>query len=189
MHVLGISGSLRQGSHNTHLLRVAALLVPPPHELEIFDGLRDVPPYDADEDTDPAHPAVQRLRDAIACADAVLIATPEYNSSLPGQLKNAIDWASRPFPGNALRNKPVAVIGSSTGMFGAVWAQEEARKVLGATGARVVDVELPVPHAEAAFAGDRLADAEVHESLGKIIEELIASAQASRATSQLAAAT
>jgi chromate reductase len=178
VRVLGISGSLRQGSHNTHLLRVAAPLVPPPHELEIFDGLRDVPPYDADEDTDPAPPAVQRLRDAIAGADAVLIATPEYNSSLPGQLKNAIDWASRPFPGNALRNKPVAVIGSSTGMFGAVWAQAEARKVLGATGARVVDVELPVPHAEAAFAGDRLADAELHASLGGVVEELIAAAEA-----------
>ena len=115
----------------------------------------------------PAPEAVQRLREAIAEADAVLIATPEYNSSLPGQLKNALDWASRPFPDNALRNKPVAVIGASTGMFGAVWAQAEARKVLGATGARVVDVELPVPHAEAAFAGDRLADAEVHESLAE----------------------
>ena len=111
-------------------------------------------------------------------ADAVLIATPEYNSSLPGQLKNALDWASRPFPDNALRNKPVAVIGASTGMFGAVWAQAEARKVLGATGARVVDVELPVPHAEAAFAGDRLADADVHENLAGIVSELIAAAEA-----------
>jgi len=178
MRVLGISGSLRSGSHNTNLLRVAAQVVPPPHELEIFDGLRDVPPYDADEDTDPAPEAVKGLRDAIAEADAVLIATPEYNSSLPGQLKNALDWASRPFPRNALRNKPVAVIGASTGMFGAVWAQAEARKVLGATGARVVDVELPVPHAEAAFAGDRLADAEVHENLAGIVSELIAVAEA-----------
>jgi chromate reductase, NAD(P)H dehydrogenase (quinone) len=177
MRVLGISGSLRRGSHNTHLLRVAAQVVPPPHELAIFDGLRDVPPYDADDDTDPAPEAVQRLRDAIVDADAILIATPEYNSSLPGQLKNAIDWASRPFPDNALRNKPVAVIGASTGMFGAVWAQAEARKVLGATGARVVDVELPVPHAEAAFAGDQLADAEVHENLAAIVNELIQAAQ------------
>src|SRR5213076_2956846 len=107
----------------------------------------------------------QRLRDAIEAADAILIATPEYDSSLPGQLKNALDWASRPFPDNALRNKPVAVIGTSTGMFGAVWAQAEARKVLGATGARVVDIELPIPRAEEAFAGDRLADAELHENL------------------------
>jgi chromate reductase, NAD(P)H dehydrogenase (quinone) len=188
MRVLGLSGSLRSGSHNTHLLRVAAQVVPPPHEVEIFDGLRDLPPYDADEDTDPAPEAVQRLRNAIAEADAVLIATPEYNSSLPGQLKNALDWASRPFPGNALRNKPVAVIGASTGMFGAVWAQAEARKVLGATGARVVDVELPVPHAEAAFAGDRLADADVHENLAQIVTELIAATDVPGATPELAAA-
>ena len=147
MRVLGISGSLRSGSHNTNLLRVAAQVVSPPHELEIFNGLRNVPPYDADEDTDPAPEAVQRLRDAIAKADA-------------------------------LRNQPVAVIGASTGMFGAVWAQAEARKVLGATGARVVDVELPVPHAEAAFAGDRLADDEVHENLAGIVNELIAAAEA-----------
>lgn len=178
MRVLGISGSLRRDSHNTRLLRVAAQVVPPPHELELFDGLKDVPPYDEDDDRDPAPFGAQRLRDAIADADAVLIATPEYNSSLPGQLKNAIDWASRPFPGNALRNKPVAVIGTSTGMFGAVWAQAEARKVLGAAGARVVDIELPVPRAEEAFAGDRLADADLHDSLARIVDELTAEAQA-----------
>ena len=137
-----------------------------------------MPPYDEDDDVEPAPAAVADLRDAIAGADAILVATPEYNHSLPGQLKNALDWASRPFPGNALRNKPVAVIGASTGMFGAVWAQAEARKVLGATGARVVDVELPVPHAEAAFAGDRLADANVHENLAGIVSELIAAAEA-----------
>jgi chromate reductase, NAD(P)H dehydrogenase (quinone) len=180
MRVLGISGSLRRDSHNTHLLRVAAQVVPPPHELDIFDGLKEVPPYDADDDTDQAPEAAQRLRDAIADADAILIATPEYNSSLPGQLKNAIDWASRPFPGNALRNKPVAVIGASTGMFGAVWAQAEARKVFGATGARVIDIELPVPRAEAAFAGDRLANAELHESLARIVGELVSAGETAR---------
>jgi chromate reductase len=188
MRVLGISGSLRRDSHNTHLLRVAAQVVSPPHELAIFDGLKDVPPYDEDDDTDAAPAGAQRLREAIADADAVLIATPEYNSSLPGQLKNALDWASRPFPGNALHNKPVAVIGTSTGMFGAVWAQAEARKVLGATGARVVDVELPVPHAEGAFAGDRLADAELHESLARIVGELVDQAEATEQTHALAAA-
>jgi chromate reductase len=176
VRVLGISGSLRRDSHNTHLLRVAAQVVPPPHELQIFDGLKEVPPYDEDDDSDAAPAGAQALRDAIADADAVLIATPEYNSSLPGQLKNAIDWASRPFPGNVLENKPVAVIGTSTGMFGAVWAQAEARKVLAATGARVVDVELPIPHAEAAFAGDRLADEELHESLARIVDQLTAEA-------------
>ncbi len=91
--------------------------------------------------------AAARLRRAIADADAVLFATPEYNSSIPGALKNAVDWASRPLAANPLRNKPVAVIGASTGMFGAVWAQAALRKVLGATGARVGDVELAVGHA------------------------------------------
>ena len=178
MRVLGISGSLRSGSHNTNLLRVAAQVVSPPHELEIFNGLRDVPPYDADEDTDPAPEAVQRLRDAIAKADAVLIATPEYNSSLPGQLKNALDWASRPFPGNALRNKPVAVIGASTGMFGAVWAQAELRKVLAAAGARVTDVELAVGHAHEHLdhAGHPLDPAQA-EALGESVEMLLAELQ------------
>ncbi len=173
MRVLAISGSLRRDSHNTRLLRVAAELTPPPAELELFDGLKDVPPYDEDDDGDLVPEGAQRLREAIARADAVLIATPEYNSSIPGQLKNALDWASRPFPDNALRNKPVAVIGASTGMFGAVWAQADVRKVLGAIGARVVDVELPVAGAEEAFAGNRLADEELHERLAQILTELV----------------
>ncbi len=173
MRVLAISGSLRRDSHNTRLLRVAAELTSPPAELELFDGLKDVPPYDEDDDGDLVPEGAQRLREAIARADAVLIATPEYNSSIPGQLKNALDWASRPFPDNALRNKPVAVIGASTGMFGAVWAQAEVRKVLGSIGARVVDVELPVAGAEEAFAGDRLADEELHKRLAQILAELV----------------
>jgi chromate reductase len=172
MRLLAISGSLRRGSHNTRLLRVAAELAPPSAELELFEGLKEVPPYDEDDDTGEAPLGAQRLREAIAAADAVLIATPEYNSSLPGQLKNALDWASRPFPDNVLRNKPVAVIGASTGMFGAVWAQAEARKVLSAIGARVVDVELPIAGAEAAFDGDRLADEELHGRLGEVLVEL-----------------
>jgi chromate reductase, NAD(P)H dehydrogenase (quinone) len=177
MRVLAISGSLRRDSHNTRLLRVAARLAPPPAELELFGGLKEVPPYDEDDDGDLAPEGARRLREAIVAADAVLIATPEYNSSIPGQLKNALDWASRPFPDNVLRNKPVAVIGASTGVFGAAWAQAEVRKVLAATGARVVDVELPVPGAEEAFAGDRLADEEVHERLAQILTELVESVE------------
>ena len=177
MRVLAISGSLRRDSHNTRLLRVAAELTPPPAELELFDGLKDVPPYDEDDDGDLVPEGARRLREAIARADAVLIATPEYNSSIPGQLKNALDWASRPFPDNVLRNKPVAVIGASTGMFGAVWAQAEVRKVLSAIGARVVDVELPVAGAEEALAGDRLADEELHKRLAQILAELVESVE------------
>jgi chromate reductase len=176
MRVLGISGSLRRESHNTRLLGVAAKLVPPPAELELFEGLKDVPPYDEDDDGDLAPGGARRLREAIAAADAVLIATPEYNSSIPGQLKNALDWASRPFPDNVLRNKPVAVIGASTGSFGAVWAQAEVRKVLGSIGARVVDVELPVAGAEEALGGNRLADEELQRRLARILAELVEAA-------------
>jgi chromate reductase, NAD(P)H dehydrogenase (quinone) len=188
MRVLAISGSLRRDSHNTRLLEAAAELMPPGAELELFDGLREVPPYDADDDIEPAPEPVRRLRDAIASADAVLIATPEYNSSIPGQLKNAIDWASRPFPDNALRGKPVAVVGASTGAFGAMWAQAELRKVLGATGARVIDRELAVAAAHEAF-DDRgnLADGDLERELEEIIAVLVAEAEPVRQTQRLAA--
>jgi chromate reductase, NAD(P)H dehydrogenase (quinone) len=179
MRVLGISGSLRRDSHNLALLRAAADALPPGAELEIFAGLGEIPPYNEDDDVSPAPEAVARLREAIAGADAVLIATPEYNHSLPGQLKNALDWASRPLATNAFRGKPVAVIGASTGMFGAVWAQAEGRKVLGAMGARVIDVELPVPTVHEAFGDDgRLADADQHEALGGVVGTLLDAAAA-----------
>jgi chromate reductase, NAD(P)H dehydrogenase (quinone) len=179
--ILGISGSLREGSHNTGLLRAAARVLPPGVELEIFDGLRELPPYDADRDVQPADSAVARLREAIANADGVVIATPEFNGSIPGVLKNALDWASRPFPDNALRGKPVAVIGASTGLFGAVWAQAETRKVLGIIGADVIDRELPVGQAEAAFADDGgLLDPEQREALANLVTLLAARAFAER---------
>ena len=148
MRVLGVSGSLRRDSHNTKLLRAAGEVVERHGaEFELFNGLKAIPPYDEDDDVGAGPGPVVVLREAIAGADGLLFATPEYNSSIPGVLKNAIDWASRPVSTNPLRNKPVAVIGASTGMFGAVWAQAELRKVLGATGARVVEVELAVGHA------------------------------------------
>jgi chromate reductase, NAD(P)H dehydrogenase (quinone) len=183
LRILGISGSLREGSHNTSLLRAAAKLLPSGVELEIYDGLRELPPYDADRDIEPADSAVERLRDAIADADGVLIATPEFNGSIPGVLKNALDWASRPFPGNELRGKPVAVIGASTGLFGAVWAQAETRKVLGVAGADVIDRELPVGQAEAAFAGDsELLDPDQRAALADLVDVLAARAGAAQAS-------
>jgi chromate reductase len=148
MRILAISGSLRQGSHNTSLLRAAEELLSPLDTLELWEGMREVPPYDQDDDVEPAPPAVAAFRAAVASADAVLIATPEYNSSIPGALKNALDWASRPIATNVFRNKPVAVIGTSSGMFGAVWAQAELRKVLAAMGARVAEVEVAVGRAQ-----------------------------------------
>jgi chromate reductase len=167
MTLLGISGSLRSGSHNARLLRAAAELLPPGVELEIFDRLGEIPPFDEDSEQAPP-PAVVALKDAIAAADAVLIATPEYNHSIPGVLKNALDWVSRPIATNPMRGKPALVIGASTGMFGAVWAQAETRKVLGALGARVIDAELPVANAPAA-----LEDHELLARLADLLRELV----------------
>jgi chromate reductase len=180
MRILGISGSLRRGSHNSELLRAAADLLPPGVELDWFHGLKAIPAYDPDDEVDSVPLAVRTLREAIASADAVLFATPEYNASIPGQLKNALDWASRPFPDNSLRGKPVAVIGASTGMFGGVWAQAELRKVLGAIGARVLDRDLPVAAAHTAFRDGRLHDDQHHSTLEEIVSALVLEAERDR---------
>jgi chromate reductase len=181
MKILGISGSLRRGSYNTSLLGAAAGLLPDDVEFELWGGLKAVPPYDEDDDTEEAPAAVAALREAIAGADGVLIATPEYNSSVPGQLKNAIDWASRPPATNPFRNKPVAVVGASTGAFGAVWSQAELRKVLAATGARVVEGEVAVGHAPTRFDDDgRLVDENLLEQLEEVVAGLVAAAAARR---------
>lgn len=189
MRVLGISGSLRRESHNTRLLRAAAALLPRGVELAILDPgvLRAVPAYDDDVQAGgAAPPAVAALREAITGADAVLFATPEYNSSIPGALKNALDWVSRPLAASPLRGKDVAVVGASTGMFGAVWAQAELRKVLATSGARVVDRELPVAQADEAFGDD---DAPADAALGAQLAEHVAAlvdAAALGATAQAA---
>ena len=147
MRVLGISGSLRAGSLNTELLRLAAEELPAGVELELYDELASIPPFDQDV-VEFAPDEVGRLKDAVAGADAILVATPEFNGSIPGQLKNAFDWVSRPLGENPARGKPVAVIGASTSSFGGIWAQRELKKVLGILGARVLDVELPVAKAD-----------------------------------------
>ena len=180
LKVLGIAGSLRRDSYNRNLLVAAQALLDGDDDvdLELFDGLADVPPYDEDLDVEPTPAAVARFRDALAAADAVLFATPEYNSSIPGQLKNALDWASRPIATNVLRNKPVAVVGASSGAFGAVWAQAELRKVLSAIGARVAPGELAVGLARTRFDDDgRLADEAIAEGLRDIVDGLVAAAR------------
>ena len=189
MRVLGISGSLRRDSYNSGLLRAAADVLPSGVELEVFDGLKAIPPYDADDDVDVAPAPVRALRQAMAGADAVLIATPEYNASVPGVLKNALDWASRPHATNPLRGKPAAVIGASTGMFGAVWAQSDARKILSTIGARVVDRELPVPEADERFDSDgTLRDPEVEAQLSELLADLAEAVEAREAALARAAA-
>ena len=174
MVVLGLCGSLRRGSYNRRLLTAAAAELPRGVTLEVFEGLADIPPYSQDDEDGAMPEAVKALRDAITAADAVLIATPEYNASVPGQLKNALDWASRPFPDNALRDQPVAVVGASTGLFGAIWAQAELRKVLKTIGAHVVEGELPVGRAQDAFADDGdLADPNLRSALAALVEQLL----------------
>ena len=178
MKILAISGSLRADSLNTKLLHAAAELVDDGIEFEVWDGLKAVPPYDEDDEAEAPPIAVARLRSAIAQADAVLFATPEYNASIPGQLKNAIDWVSRPVATNPLRNVPVAVIGASPGAFGAVWAQAELKKVVGLIGARVLPVELPVSKAASRFEPDgRLMDDELRASLRDVVNELVSAVQ------------
>jgi chromate reductase len=175
LKVLAISGSLRPSSYNTKLLRAAEELLPSVVDFQLWDSLKAVPPYDEVDDVQPAPPAVAALREAIAEADALLFATPEYNASVPGQLKNALDWASRPLATNPLRNKPVAVVGASTGAFGAVWAQAELRKVLSTIGARVVEGDVAVGHAPTRFDEDgELVDEDLREQLVEVVESLLA---------------
>jgi chromate reductase len=175
MRILAVSGSLRADSHNTSLLRAAIDEAPEGVEVELWEGLGELPVYDQDLDDDDPPEAVLRLREAWGSADAILFATPEYNGSVPGGLKNAIDWASRPRLEAALVNKNVAVIGSSTGQFGAMWAQADLKRILGLTGARVIGEELPVMRAHEKFdAEGRLLDGKLSERLRLVLETLAA---------------
>lgn len=172
MEILGLSGSLRRASYNSALLRAAAAECPDGIEFRIWQGLQAIPAYNDDIDVAPL--PVVMFRRALARADAVLVATPEYNASVPGALKNALDWASRPLEANPLRKKPVAVIGASQGTFGAVWAQAELRKILTTIGACVDQRELVVPRAQDAFTSQgHLRDPELAVGLRAIVASLI----------------
>lgn len=179
MRVLGISGSLRRDSYNSALLRAAGERLPAEVELVAFERLAELPIYDSDLEAGTDVPAaVAELRGAMRDADAVLVATPEYNHSIPGGLKNALDWASRPAGESALNGTPAAVVSASTGMFGGVWAQAETRKVLGALGGRVVETEFPVPHAQNQFEDGRLElTPEQSTALTELMDELVAAAE------------
>jgi chromate reductase, NAD(P)H dehydrogenase (quinone) len=177
MRILAIPGSLRAGSHNRRLLEEARRLAPPGAEVVVWEGLRALPHYDEDLDVTPAHPAVADLREAIAGADALLIATPEYNGTVPGALKNAVDWASRPFPGGALHGKTAAVVGATPGSFGGVWAQADLRKALGIAGARVVEEGVAIPRVHEAIDEDgRLVAREYRDALCGVLAALVEAA-------------
>jgi chromate reductase, NAD(P)H dehydrogenase (quinone) len=170
MKILAVSGSLRADSHNTQLLREAAKLAPAGVELELWEGIGDLPIYDQDLDDMDVPESVRRLREDWTSADAILFASPEYNGSVPGGLKNAVDWASRPKDEAALKNKTVAVVGASMGQFGALWAQQDLRRILGIAGARVVGEPLPVSRAHEGF------DEAVYQGLRTALESLVEAA-------------
>ncbi len=172
--IFGISGSLRAGSYNSALLRAAVSLAPPGMKIEVYSGLRALPPYDQDLDTDDPPSPVADLRARIRAADGLLIATPEYNYGVPGVLKNAIDWASRPAATSPLKRKPVAVMGAAPGAFGSVRAQLSLRQSLLWTDSDVVTKpELMVFQAGQRFdaAGD-LVDAQAQEVLRALLSAL-----------------
>ncbi|HTH89859.1 MAG TPA: NAD(P)H-dependent oxidoreductase [Mycobacterium sp.] len=158
--ILALVGSLRAGSYNRQLAEAAAKHAPEGTDVEIFEGLAEVPFYNEDLDRPGALPGpVQALRDAVGRADALLLVTPEYNGSLTAVLKNAIDWASRPHLSGALIDKPVAAVGTSSGRYGGVWALDDTRKTARIAGARVLDdLNLAVPAAAERFATTHPAD-------------------------------
>lgn len=171
--ILGIVGSLRGASLNGRLLARAASLRPEGVRFETFTRLGEIPHFSQDLEADPPS-AVTELRTAIKSADALLVATPEYNSAMPGVLKNGLDWASRPAGESALVGKAAAAIGASPGRFGAQRAQADVRRVLTAIGANVLDREFPLPRAHEAFGADgELLDSDVESGLSALVAALV----------------
>lgn len=175
LKVLGVTGSLRANSNSSLLLEAASRELPDGAELLPWNGLDALPHYNQDVDDAGEPPTVAALRRAIAAADAVLFVTPEYNGTIPGVLKNAVDWASRPRGTAALLGKPVAAISSSPGRFGGVWAQADLRRSLGLAGARALDIEFAVPNAAEAFTEHgELSDDAARAALRELLEMLVA---------------
>jgi chromate reductase, NAD(P)H dehydrogenase (quinone) len=186
MRVLAISGSLRRDSYNSGLLRAARELAPYGVEVEIYDGLAELPIYNEElEDAVPA-PA-EDLRRRISAADALLIATPEYNASIPGGLKNAVDWASRPREAASLTGKPVAVVSSSPSPFGGTWAGEQLRRSLAIAGARVLERTLAIGKVAELFDGRDLVDEETRRELAELVADLAVLAREAQASEAIAA--
>ncbi|MEV7345791.1 NAD(P)H-dependent oxidoreductase [Streptomyces sp. NPDC093544] len=175
VQILALVGSLRAGSHNRQLAEAAVKLAPEGAEVELFEGLAEIPFYNEDIDVAGSLPAAAvRLREAAARADAFLLFSPEYNGTIPAVLKNAIDWLSRPYGASALAGKPTAVVGTAYGQFGGVWAQDEARKAVGIAGGTVLeDVKLSIPGSVTRFAETHpVDDAEVAAQLTEVIHTL-----------------
>ncbi|MFF1698701.1 NAD(P)H-dependent oxidoreductase [Streptomyces sp. NPDC058257] len=175
VRILALVGSLRAGSHNRQLAEAAAKHAPAGVDVELFEGLADVPFYNEDIDVEGSVPAAAaRLREVAGGVDAFLLFSPEYNGTMPAVLKNAIDWLSRPFGAGAISGKPVAVVGTAFGQYGGVWAQDEARKAAGLAGGAVLeDVKLSIPASLTRFAEIHPADdTEVTAALTEVVTRL-----------------
>ncbi len=174
MRVLGIAGSLRKGSYNRALLRAAQELAPEGMRIEIWDGLRAIPPYDQDVEAAGAPDSVVALKEALAGADALLVATPEYNFSVPGVLKNTIDWASRPPAQSPLNGMPAAIMGAAGGMSGTIRAQLALRQIFQFTNTHaLLKPAVTVPFAADKFDADlRLTDATTHDLVRQLLVAL-----------------
>ena len=173
MNILVLVGSLRAGSWTAQLSDAATELLPDGSRATVYAGLGDLPHYDQDLDTDQPPAPVAALRDAVRRADGLVVATPEYNGSMPGVLKNAIDWASRPRGASSLTGKPVAVISVSPSPRGAQWAREEAEKVLRVAGAVPLEQSLGVPSVHAAVVDGQLEDRDVESALRALMQALV----------------
>ncbi|MCC9711932.1 NAD(P)H-dependent oxidoreductase [Streptomyces sp. MNU76] len=184
VRILALVGSLRAGSHNRQLAEAAVKHAPEGVEIELYEGLADVPFYNEDIDNEAALPATAaRLREAAGQADGFLLFSPEYNGTIPAVLKNAIDWLSRPYGAGALTGKPVAVVGTAFGQFGGVWAQDETRKAVGIAGATVLEeAKLSIPGSVVRFAETHPADdAEVVTGLTEVLAQLTSKADTAAA--------
>ncbi|MTD46484.1 FMN reductase [Conexibacter sp. W3-3-2] len=179
MRVLGLAGSLRAGSHSARLLALAGSALPAGAELVTWSRLGELPLYDPDVDARETHPVVESLRDAIREADALVIVTPEYNASVSGVLKNAIDWASRPRATTALQSKPVAVVSQSPGQFGGLWAADDLKRILKITGARPLEEAVSVAQIDTVLpdGAPALQDEELHDALVAQLAALVQAAQ------------
>jgi NAD(P)H-dependent FMN reductase len=175
VRILAFVGSLRAGSTNRRLAEAAVSLAPEGVEIEIYEGLGEVPFYNEDIDVNDSVPAAAaRLRTAAEQADAFLLFSPEYNGTVPAALKNAIDWLSRPYGAGAISGKPVAVVGTAFGQYGGVWAHDDARKAAGVAGGKVLeDAKLSLPGSLTRFAETHPAeDDEVVAGLTDVIQRL-----------------
>ncbi len=173
MDILVLVGSLRADSWTRQVTEVVEGLLPEGVTSSAYAGLRDLPHYDQDLDGDDVSEAVRSFRAAVEAADALVVATPEYNGSIPGVLKNAIDWASRPRGASALGGKPAAVVSVSPSPRGAQWAREDLVKVLGVAGARPLETSVGIATVHEVLTDGRLVDADLERALAELVGELV----------------